>query len=119
MFLLIRACVGLVDTHIHGPQYINGGKGTNLPLLEWLETYTFPSETRLKNVDIAANVYDKVVERTLRNGTTTAMYFATIHLEASKKFVEILESQGQRAFVGKGEASLSFFPSVIHSDLEV
>ena len=42
-----------------------------------------------------------MVRRMLRNGTTTALYFATIHLEASKKLADICDSYGQRAYVGK------------------
>jgi hypothetical protein len=37
---------GLVDTHCHGPQYRNAGTGTDLPLLKWLEKYTFPTEAK-------------------------------------------------------------------------
>jgi len=37
----------------------------------------------------------------LRTGTTTALYFATIHLEASKILAELCDFYGQRAYVGK------------------
>jgi guanine deaminase len=37
----------------------------------------------------------------LRNGTTTVLHFATIHLEASKILANLCDSYGQRAFVGK------------------
>jgi len=45
---------GMVDTHYHAPQFVNAGNGLDMPLLEWLETYTFPAETRFKDVDYAA-----------------------------------------------------------------
>jgi cytosine/adenosine deaminase-related metal-dependent hydrolase len=45
---------GLVDTHYHAPQYVNAGNGLDMPLLEWLETYTFPAETRFKDPSYAA-----------------------------------------------------------------
>ena len=35
---------GLIDTHVHGPQYAFTGTGYDKPLLEWLNTYTFPVE---------------------------------------------------------------------------
>ena len=38
---------------------------------------------------------------TLANGTTTAMYFATIHKEASLLLGDIAHRFGQRAFIGK------------------
>jgi guanine deaminase len=42
-----------------------------------------------------------MVKRMLRNGTTTALYFATIHLDASKILADICDVTGQRAYVGK------------------
>lgn len=35
------------------------------------------------------------------NGTTTAMYFATLHKEASLALADVAHKLGQRAFVGK------------------
>ncbi|XP_060054976.1 guanine deaminase [Erinaceus europaeus] len=39
--------------------------------------------------------------RTLKNGTTTACYFGTIHTDSSLLLAEITDKFGQRAFVGK------------------
>lgn len=52
---------GLVDTHIHAAQYSFAGTGLDLPLLEWLNTYTFPAESRFKDLDFANSVYTQVV----------------------------------------------------------
>ena len=52
---------GFVDTHIHAPQYVFTGTGYDLPLLDWLEKYTFPSESRFRNVEFARVAYRKVV----------------------------------------------------------
>ncbi|KAL2091956.1 hypothetical protein ACEWY4_011754 [Coilia grayii] len=92
---------GLVDTHIHASQYSYSGTALDLPLLQWLNTYTFPVESQYKDLSFAGNVYNKVVKRTLRNGTTTACYFATIHTDASLLLGEIADRLGQRALVGK------------------
>uniref|UniRef100_A0A9L0RFV4 Guanine deaminase n=1 Tax=Equus caballus TaxID=9796 RepID=A0A9L0RFV4_HORSE len=92
---------GLVDTHIHAPQYSFAGTNIDLPLLEWLTKYTFPTENRFRNIDFAEEVYTRVVRRTLKNGTTTACYFATIHTDSSLLLAEITDKFGQRAFVGK------------------
>uniref|UniRef100_A0A6A7FP15 Guanine deaminase n=2 Tax=Hirondellea gigas TaxID=1518452 RepID=A0A6A7FP15_9CRUS len=92
---------GLVDTHTHAPQFPNNGLALDLPLLEWLQTYTFPTEANFSDTVFAREVYSKVVDRLLRNGTTTAAYFATIHLDATKILAEVLHSRGQRAIVGK------------------
>ncbi|KAF3850735.1 hypothetical protein F7725_012507, partial [Dissostichus mawsoni] len=92
---------GLVDTHIHAPQYSYAGTALDLPLLEWLNKYTFPVESRFKDLEFAQQVYSQVVKRTLRNGTTTACYFATIHTDASLLLAKIANDFGQRALVGK------------------
>uniref|UniRef100_A0A7N6A752 Guanine deaminase n=1 Tax=Anabas testudineus TaxID=64144 RepID=A0A7N6A752_ANATE len=92
---------GMVDTHIHAPQYSYAGTALDLPLLQWLDTYTFPVESRFRDLEFAKKVYTQVVKRTLRNGTTTACYFATIHTDASLLLGKIANDFGQRALVGK------------------
>ncbi|XP_076020866.1 guanine deaminase [Genypterus blacodes] len=92
---------GMVDTHIHAPQYMYAGTALDLPLLQWLNTYTFPVEAHFKDLELAKRVYTQVVKRTLRNGTTTACYFATIHTDASLLLAQIANDFGQRALVGK------------------
>ncbi|CAL9708394.1 unnamed protein product [Knipowitschia caucasica] len=103
---------GLVDTHIHAAQYSYAGTALDLPLLQWLNTYTFPVESQFKDLDFARKVYKQVVKRTLRNGTTTACYFATIHTNASLLLGEIANEFGQRALVGK--VCMDRNPSVKH-----
>ncbi|NXG97779.1 GUAD deaminase, partial [Loxia leucoptera] len=92
---------GLVDTHIHAPQYSFTGTRVDLPLLQWLTAYTFPTEAKYQDSGFAEEVYTRVVRRTLKNGTTTACYFATIHTDSSLLLAEIIDKFGQRAFVGK------------------
>ena len=52
---------GLVDTHIHAPQYVNSGTGYDRQLLDWLQRYTFPTEASFQDVKVAQNVYPKAV----------------------------------------------------------
>ena len=92
---------GLVDAHCHAPQYAFTGTGMDLPLLKWLEQYTFPCETKFSNETFANDVYRKSVMRHLKCGTTFASYFATIHKTASKLLVDIANEIGQRAYIGK------------------
>ncbi|CAJ1068577.1 guanine deaminase [Xyrichtys novacula] len=92
---------GLVDTHIHASQYSYAGTALDMPLLQWLNTYTFPVESQFKDLEFANKVYSQVVRRTLRNGTTTACYHATIHTDASLLLAQITNELGQRALVGK------------------
>ena len=92
---------GFVDTHNHGPQYAFAGTGADLPLLEWLEKYTFPTEAKFTDVGFARRQYARAVRTSLRCGTTTCCYFATIHEEATKVLVDVCYEYGQRAYVGK------------------
>uniref|UniRef100_A0A674H8M8 Guanine deaminase n=1 Tax=Taeniopygia guttata TaxID=59729 RepID=A0A674H8M8_TAEGU len=92
---------GLVDTHIHAPQYSFTGTRVDLPLLQWLTAYTFPTEAKYQDSGFAEEVYTRVVRRTLKNGTTTACYFATIHTDSALLLAEIIDKFGQRGFVGK------------------
>ncbi|XP_023720104.1 guanine deaminase isoform X2 [Cryptotermes secundus] len=92
---------GLIDTHIHAPQYPNAGLGYDMQLLDWLKTYTFPLEKKYSDLSFAAKVYEAIVKRTLANGTTTAVYFATIHVDSTILLAKIVTHQGQRAFIGK------------------
>ena len=52
---------GLIDTHIHASQYSYAGTALDMPLLQWLNTYTFPVESRFKDLDFANRVYSQVV----------------------------------------------------------
>lgn len=92
---------GLVDLHVHAPQWPQAGKALHLPLDQWLQTHTFPLEARYADLAFARRVYAGLVDDLLANGTTTALYFATIHLEASVALAEICRDKGQRALVGR------------------
>lgn len=54
-------CPGFVDLHTHAPQFPNTGLGLDLPLLEWLDKYTFPLEMRYEDEGFAKSVYNVVV----------------------------------------------------------
>nr|CAB3248606.1 guanine deaminase [Phallusia mammillata] len=92
---------GMIDGHIHASQYAYVGTGSDLPLLDWLQEYTFPAEMKYEALTYATDYYTRVVRQTLKNGTTTAAYFATIHTDASLELCRIADSIGQRVFVGK------------------
>lgn len=92
---------GFVDAHAHAPQHAFTGTALDLPLLEWLERYTFPHETKFADGKHARKIYSRAVRNHLKHGTTTVSYFATIHNDACKVLVEVCREQGQRAYVGK------------------
>ncbi|PWY75531.1 chlorohydrolase [Aspergillus heteromorphus CBS 117.55] len=100
---------GFVDTHIHAPQYPNTGLFSTSGLLTWLQTYTFPMESSFASPSSlptvpppqAYRVYNQVISRTLSHGTTTASYFATIHLPATNLLATLCHARGQRALIGR------------------
>jgi guanine deaminase len=92
---------GFVDTHVHAPQYPQLGQALDVPLEVWLGKYTFPLEARYADLAFARPRYATLVDDLIASGTTTALYFATVHLEATQLLAEICAEKGQRALVGK------------------
>jgi guanine deaminase len=92
---------GLVDLHVHAPQWPQLGLALDLPLEEWLQACTFPLEARYSDTDYARQVYESLVDALLANGTTTAMYFGTIHLAATQALADICLRRSQRALIGR------------------
>ncbi|KAJ6630609.1 hypothetical protein B0H10DRAFT_1982024 [Mycena sp. CBHHK59/15] len=81
---------GFIDTHTHAPQVPNLGTGQQYELLDWLESITFPMESKYSDVDFAQRTYASVVRRIIDSGTTTCCYYGTIHLEATKALADIV-----------------------------
>ena len=69
--------------------------------MEWLRKYTFPTEASYKDTNKAHYRYNLMVKRFLANGTTTATYYGSLHLEPNKVLVDAIHQLGQRAVVGK------------------
>jgi guanine deaminase len=92
---------GLVDLHVHAPQFANLGTALDLPLERWLHDYTYPLEARFADVAYAEAAYEPLVETLLANGTTTAVYFGTLHTPATRRLADICLRRGQRAYVGR------------------
>ncbi len=92
---------GFIDLHVHAPQWPNLGKALDRPLDQWLQKDTFPLEARYSDTGFARKIYQHLVKTLLANGTTTAVYFATVHREASLELGRICLELGQRALVGK------------------
>ena len=92
---------GLVDLHVPAPQWPQLGKALDLPLEQWLQAYTFPLESRYADPAYARTVYESLVDGLLANGTTTAMYFGTIHLPATQILADICLQRSQRALIGR------------------
>ncbi|KIC50220.1 guanine deaminase [Tateyamaria sp. ANG-S1] len=92
---------GLVDLHIHAPQWPQLGKALDAPLEDWLLKYTFPLEAKFADHAYAFEVYDDLVATLLAHGTTTAVYFGSVDLKANIILAEACLRHGQRAVIGK------------------
>ena len=73
---------GMVDLHLHAPQYAYRGTKMDLPLLEWLNINTFPEEAKYEDASYAKAAYTNFVEDLKESPTTRAVIFATLHKEA-------------------------------------
>ena len=92
---------GFVDLHVHAPQFPQLGSALDVPLETWLQRHTFPLESRYQDIAFARRSYGLLVRDLLANGTTTALYFATIHQDATRILVDTCLEVGQRALIGK------------------
>ncbi|THG86451.1 guanine deaminase [Pseudomonas sp. A-1] len=91
---------GFVDTHIHFPQVgVIGSYGAQL--LDWLQTYTFPAEARFADPAHAREQAAFFLRELLRNGTTTALVFCTVHPQSVDAFFAEAERLGLRMIAGK------------------
>jgi len=91
---------GLVDCHVHFPQLdIIGSFGAQL--LDWLNQYAYPAEARFADPEHAREVATVFVDELLRNGTTTALVFGTVHAHSADAIFEAAEAKGMRLIAGK------------------
>lgn len=92
---------GFIDLHNHAPQWPQAGTALDSPLEIWLGKYTFPLESKYRDLEFANMVYRDLVKETLKFGTTTAMYFSSVDRAPSRLLAQICGSLGQRGLVGK------------------
>ena len=97
-FLIIP---GLVDLHLHAPQYQYAGLYMDEELLKWLERHTFPEEGKYADLSYAKKAYSIFVSDLLRSESTRFSLFATIHEDATILLADMLERAGLDGFVGK------------------
>ncbi len=91
---------GFIDTHIHYPQTeMIAAYGERL--LSWLNNYTFPTEMQFADEDHAAAVAQMFLDELLRNGTTTALVFGTVHPQSVDAFFQAAQQRGLRMIAGK------------------
>ncbi len=91
---------GLIDCHTHIPQYDAIGLASE-ELLEWLEKYIFPLESKFKEKSYYSKIIDKFFNEALSYGTTTICAFSSSHFESTDYAFRLAEKYGIRAFIGK------------------
>ena len=91
---------GFVDTHVHYPQTDIVGTGGR-QLLDWLEHYTFPAERGFSDPAHAREVAEFFLDELVRNGTTTALVFCSVHPASVQAFFEAAAARRMRMAAGK------------------
>lgn len=92
---------GLTDLHAHAPQFSFRSVGLDMELLEWLNTYTFPAESKYADLNYAVNAYGHFVQDVLHGPNTRACLFGTLHVDATICLMDLLEASGLVTMVGK------------------
>ena len=92
---------GMVDLHVHAPQYAFRGMCMDLELMDWLNRYTFPEEEKYENLEYAKKAYEIFVNAMQKGATTRACIFATRHRYATELLMQLMEESGLVSYVGK------------------
>lgn len=92
---------GLTDLHIHAPQYNFRGMGMDLELLDWLNTYTFPSEAKFKDENYAKKSYQRFVDYLKYGPNTRHVIFSSLHVKSTIILMDLMEKSKMVSFVGK------------------
>lgn len=91
---------GFVDAHMHYPQtrmIASWGK----QLIDWLNTYTFPEESKFGDRAYADAVAADTLDLALAHGTTTLTSFCTIHPESVDAFFTAAAQRNMAVVAGK------------------
>ncbi len=91
---------GFIDTHIHFPQVqVIASWGSQL--LDWLNNYTFPEETRYADLDHSTQMATKFFDQLIAHGTTSAVAFCSVHKTSADAFFAEASHRGMRMLGGK------------------
>lgn len=91
---------GLIDCHVHCPQVdIIASYGEQL--LDWLNRYAYPAEMQFADEKHSREVAGFFLDELLRNGTTTAAVFATVHPHSADALFAAAEARNMRLVGGK------------------
>ena len=91
---------GFIDSHVHYPQ-IEKIASHGDQLLEWLRHHIFPAEAAFADPAHAATIAAFFLDELLRNGTTSALVFATVHTASVDALFEAALTRDMRITSGK------------------
>ena len=106
------------DLHLHAPQYPMLGMGMDLPLLDWLNAYAFPTEARFADTGYAREIYSRLARELIANGTTRVCMFSSLHTDATLILMEELEKAGVTGYVGKVNMDRNAAPGLLEETTE-
>jgi guanine deaminase len=92
---------GMVDLHAHLPQVPNAGLGFALPLLDWLDRLTFPTERSWSDPAVAERLATPIFRAFAAAGTTTVLAYGVVYEAAMEAAFRAAEAHGIRAILGK------------------
>ncbi len=91
---------GFIDAHVHYPQIeMIASYGTQL--LEWLDTYTFPTEAKFQDAEYAREIASFFLDELLKHGTTTALVLTTIFPQSVTVLFEEAAHRNMRLIAGQ------------------
>ena len=91
---------GFVDAHTHYPQ-VDVMAAWGSQLLDWLNNHTFPAELAFADRAHADQAAAFFLDQLLRNGTTSALVFCTVHKASVDALFEAALARGMRLVAGK------------------
>ncbi|WP_294923261.1 guanine deaminase [uncultured Paracoccus sp.] len=91
---------GFIDPHIHFPQ-VQVIASWGAQLLDWLNTYTFPSEARFGDPAHAALMAEAFLDLLLSHGTTSALAFCSVHPQSADALFAAAQSRDMAMIAGK------------------
>jgi guanine deaminase len=91
----------MVDLHAHLPQVPNAGLGYALPLLDWLDRLTFPTERAWEDPAVAERLAPAIFRAFARAGTTTVLAYGVVYEAAMDVAFGAADAHGIRAILGK------------------
>ncbi len=91
---------GFIDAHVHVPQMqVIASYGAEL--LDWLNVYTFPEETKFVDAQHARRIARLFCDEIIRNGTTTVAAYCSVHRQSADAFFAEALSRDMLVIAGK------------------